>query len=114
MVLREKRRIYDLWKKGQKTQDCRGVKRLWEETIRRAKAQRAFNLVSTLKDNEKYSYKYICKKTRTKENAHPILDVEGNAVTKAEENTEVLNSIFASVFNNKMVVPCGCLGKFLY
>lgn len=80
---------------------------------RRTKAQGNFNLASALKDNKKYSNKYICKKTRAKENSHPILDEEGNVVTKAEEKTEVLNSIFASVFNS-MTVHCGYLEKFLY
>jgi len=36
-----------------------------------------------------------------KENLHPLLDAKGNIVTKDEEEDEVLNVFFASVFNSK-------------
>ena len=52
LELRKKRRLYDLWKKGQATQeDYKDVVRLCREKIRRAKAQLELNLATTIKDN---------------------------------------------------------------
>jgi len=59
------------------------------------------NLTTAIKDSEKCFYKYISHKRRTKENLHPILDTEGNIVTKHEEKAEVLHAFFASVFDSK-------------
>ncbi|KAK4827745.1 LOW QUALITY PROTEIN: hypothetical protein QYF61_021216 [Mycteria americana] len=83
LELRKKSRVYGLWKKGQATQeDYRDVVRLCREKIRRAKAQLELNLA-------------------TAENLHLLLDAGGNIVAKDEENAEVLNAFFASVFNSK-------------
>jgi len=35
------------------------------------------------------------------ESLHPLLDVRENIANKDEENTEVLNAFFSSVFNSK-------------
>jgi len=52
LELRIKRRVYDLWKKGQATQeDYRDFVRLCREKIRRAKAQLELNLATAIKDN---------------------------------------------------------------
>ena len=54
LELRKKRRIYDLWKKGQATQeDYKDVVRLCREKIRRTKAQLELNLATAAKDNKK-------------------------------------------------------------
>ncbi|KAK4818760.1 hypothetical protein QYF61_018932 [Mycteria americana] len=87
--LRKKRRVYDLWKKGQATQeDYKDVMRLCREKIRGAKAQLELNLATAVKDNRKCFCKYISNKRRAKENLHPLLDAGGNIVTKDEEKTE--------------------------
>ncbi|KAK4825598.1 hypothetical protein QYF61_000687 [Mycteria americana] len=100
--LREKRRVYDLWKKGQATQeDYKGVARLCREKIKRAKAELELNLAAAVKDNKKHFFKYISSKRRAKENLQPLLDRGGNIVTKDEEKAEVLNAFLASVFNSK-------------
>ncbi|KAK4831158.1 hypothetical protein QYF61_015628 [Mycteria americana] len=105
---RKKRRVYDLWKKGQATQeDYKDVMRLGREKIRRAKAQLELNLATAMQDNKKCFYKYISTKRRDKENLHPLLDAKGNVVKKDEEKAGVLNSAFASVFNSKTSCSVG-------
>ncbi|KAK4815508.1 hypothetical protein QYF61_003066 [Mycteria americana] len=66
------------------------------EKIRRAKAELELSLAVAVKDN-----KYISSKRRAKENLQPLEDGGGNTVTKDEENAEVLNAFFASVFNSR-------------
>ncbi|GAB0187132.1 mitochondrial enolase superfamily member 1 [Grus japonensis] len=97
-----KKRVYDLWKKGQATQEnYKDVVRLCREKIRRAKAQLELNLATVVRDNKKCFYKYISNKRRAKENLHPLLDVGGNRVTKDEEKAEVFNVFLASAFSSK-------------
>ena len=92
LELRKKRRVYDLWKKGQATQeDYKDVVRLCREKVRRAKAQLVLNLATAVKNNKKGFYKYISNKRRAKENLHPLLDVGRDIVTKDEEEAEVLS-----------------------
>ncbi|KAK4826477.1 hypothetical protein QYF61_009473 [Mycteria americana] len=88
--------------KGQATQeDYKGVARLCREKIRRAKAELELNLAAAVKDNKKHFFKYISSKRRAKENLQPLVDGGGNTVTKDEEQAEVLNAFFASVFNSR-------------
>ncbi|KAK4828384.1 hypothetical protein QYF61_026122 [Mycteria americana] len=84
LEIRKKRRVYDLWKKGQATQkDYKDVVRLCRQKIRRAKAQLELNLTTAIKDNKKCFCKYIHNKRRSKENLHPLLGKErGKQVTK--------------------------------
>ncbi|KAK4818286.1 hypothetical protein QYF61_010428 [Mycteria americana] len=51
--------------------------------------------------DKKYFFKYISSKRRAKENLQPLVDGGGNIATKDEEQTEVLNTFFNSVFNSK-------------
>jgi len=52
--LREKRRVYHLWKKGLATQEeYRGLVRSCREEIRKAKAQLELRLAAVVRDNKK-------------------------------------------------------------
>ena len=55
-------------------------------------------------ENSKCFYKHINSKRKARENLHPLLDAEGNLVTKDRDKAEVLN---ASVFNNKTCYSLG-------
>jgi len=57
--LREKRRVYHLWKKGQETQEeCRSLIRSRREEIRKAKAQLELRLATVVRDNKRCFDKY--------------------------------------------------------
>lgn len=50
---KRKKKVYDLWKKGQATQEgYKDAVRLCREEIRRAKAQIKINLATTIKINK--------------------------------------------------------------
>lgn len=46
----------------------------------------------------------LTTKEKARKNPHPLLDAEETA-TRAEENTEVLNAFFISVFTSKTKYP---------
>jgi len=105
LKLWQKKKVYELWKKGQATQeDYKDVTRLCREKSRRVKAQLEINLATAVKDNFKSSCKHISNKRRAKENLHPLLHEGGNIVTKDEEKAEIFNAFFVSDFNGKPVV----------
>ena len=67
LELKNKREVYGLWKSGQATyDDYRYIVKLCREKIRKAKAQLELNLVTKVKDNNKYFYKYINSKRRAR------------------------------------------------
>ena len=66
-------------------------------------------MATAVRDNKKCFYKYISNRRRAKENLHPLLDVEGNIVTRDEEKTDVINAFFASVFNGKTTCSLGTI-----
>jgi len=68
--------------------------RLCREKIRRAKARLELYLAIAIKGNKKCFCKCISNKMRFKENLNPLLDAEGNIVTKDQEKDEVLNVFF--------------------
>ncbi|NWZ36396.1 RTJK polymerase, partial [Brachypodius atriceps] len=104
--LRNKKRMYHLWKEGQLSQEVfKRAARPCRKKIREAKAQFELRMVTSVKDNKKCFYKCINGKRKGKTNLCSLLDEEGNSVTADEEKAEVLNAYFASVFRGKMACP---------
>ena len=94
--LRSQRKVCGLWKSGQATsEDYRYVVKLCREKMRKAKAQLELSLATKAKVNSKCFYKHINSKRKARENLHPLLDAEGNLVTKDRDKAEVLNAFFA-------------------
>ncbi|XP_064908670.1 uncharacterized protein LOC135578557 [Columba livia] len=104
--IRNKKRLYRLWKKGLATyEEFMEIARSCRKNIRETKVQFEVNLANSVRDNKKSFFKYVNNKRRGKENLHSLLDSEGNIVNKDEEKAEVLNTYFASVFTSKTGGP---------
>ncbi|NXO77031.1 PO22 protein, partial [Sitta europaea] len=104
--LRNKKRMYCLWKEGQVSQEVfKGIVRACRKKIREAKTQLELNLATFVKNNKKFFCKYIDVKRAGKTNLCSVLDEGGNFVTAHEEKAELLNAFFTLVFNGKTVCP---------
>ncbi|NXM61588.1 RTXE polymerase, partial [Illadopsis cleaveri] len=100
--LRNKKRMYHLWKEGQVSQEVfKRAARACRKKIREAKAQFELRMATSVKDNKKCFYKYMNAKRKGKTNLCSLLDKGGNLVSADEEKAEVLNAYFASVFSAK-------------
>ncbi|RMC12138.1 hypothetical protein DUI87_11273 [Hirundo rustica rustica] len=101
--LRNKKRMYQLWKGGQVSHEVfKGAAKACRKKIREAKAQFELRMATSAKDNKKCFYKYINAKRKGKTNICSLLDKGGNLISADEEKAEVLNDYFASVFNEEM------------
>ncbi|GAB0209165.1 mitochondrial enolase superfamily member 1 [Grus japonensis] len=103
LELRRKKKLYNLWKQGQASQeDYRAVVHIGNrEKTRKAKARLELKLASVVSDNKKGFFKYVNSKRRSKENIGLILVEDGHLTNRDEEKAETFNDFFfASVFNN--------------
>jgi len=76
--LRKKRRVYQLWKKVQATQEeYRGLVRSCREKMTKAKAQLELRLATVVRDNKKYFYKYINNKKEAQGESPSLIGCEG-------------------------------------
>lgn len=102
LELRHKKRMYNVWKEGQATQEeHKNPVRLCMQKIRRAKDRLELCLPTAVKGNKQCFSKDISKKRRAKENLHPLMNVGGNMVPEDEEKAELPNAFFASVFHSQ-------------
>ena len=96
--------MYGCWKQGQaKWKDYRDAVRIrtHREKIPVAKAQLELKLATSVGDNKKFSFKYMNRKRRARENIDPLLDGEGHLTDKDIGKAKMFNAFFASVFNAK-------------
>lgn len=60
------------------------------------------NLVRTVKDNKKAFYNNIGLKSKTRENAEPLLNEAGEMMKMDMEKAKVLDNFFISVFTDRI------------
>ena len=97
--LREKKRLYQLWKQGRVTWGGnRDAVQICREEIREVKAWTELNLVGDVKNNKKRFYKYIAQKRQAQESVLPLVNEKGELAMTDMEKAEVLNEFFALVF----------------
>lgn len=104
--LRNKRRMYQLWKEGQVPREVfKGAARVFRKKIREANAQFELNLATFVKEKKEHFYKYTNGKKKGKTNLCSLLDTGGKSVTADEEKAEVPNAFFASAFSGNTACP---------
>jgi len=59
------------------------------------------NLARGSKNNKKSFYRYVSDRRQARENVSPLWKEMGDLVTQDMDKAEVLNDVFASVFNGK-------------
>lgn len=92
----------DVWnvEKGQATyEDYRNIIMVFINETRKAKAQLELNLASNIKDNRKFFYKYISRKTKNRENGRPLLNQMGVTRHTKGRNTEFFHALVFTAEN---------------
>ena len=97
--LKEKKRLYQLWKQGRVTWGGnRDAVQICREEIREVKAWTELNLVGDVKNNKKRFSKYIVQKRQAQESVPALVKEKGELAMTDMEKAEVLNEFFALVF----------------
>lgn len=98
---KKKKRVYCLWNKGLETQEeCKDIASICGGKIRKAKARQEFNLAIIVRNNNKCFFQ-IYQQQKEGQNLLPLLDAAGNINTEDEEEADVVNVFFTSVFNSQ-------------
>lgn len=79
----------------------KNIRMLYSDRIRKAKAQLEPNLAGDVKNNKGF-HRYVGEKGKIKENTCPQISKTGEIVTTGMEKAEVLNNLFALVFNGNL------------
>jgi len=97
-----KRKVYEMWKKGQATwEEYRNVVKACRDAIRKAKVHLELKLTRDVKNNKKGFFNYISSKWKTRDNMGMLLNKVGVLVMEDTEKVELPNNFFASVFSAK-------------
>ena len=108
--LREKYRLYQLWKQGRVTWgEYRDAVWTCREGIRKAKAQMELNLVKDVKNKKKGFYRYVGQKRQAKESIPSLAIGKGEVATTDMKKAEVLNEFFASFFTGSQNASISCV-----
>ena len=66
-------------------EDYKYAVKLCREKIIKANTQLELNLSTKVKDNNKYFYKYINSNRKARENLRPLLEAQGNTLTRIRQ-----------------------------
>jgi len=97
-------KVHGMWKEGQATwEEYRNVVRACRDATRKVKAHLELKLARDVKNNRKglLLKAYISSKRKVRGNVGPLLNEVGVLVMEDAENTELLNTFFASVSSAK-------------
>jgi len=98
--LKQKKEACIGWKQGQAAgEEHREIIRVARERVREAQALTELNLAKDVKGKEKAFYRNVHDQRKTRENVGPLQKEAGDLVTWIMEKAEVLNDVFASVFD---------------
>ncbi|KFQ14520.1 hypothetical protein N330_10734, partial [Leptosomus discolor] len=102
--LKDKKEMHRQWKQGQVSwKEHRDSAQLCRNGIRKAKVQLELNLARDAKNDKKGFYRYVSQKRKVKE-----MSKSGKRVTTDQEEAEVLNDFFASVFTGNLSSCMSC------
>lgn len=101
-TLKGKKLMCRQWKQGQITsEEYRDEVQLFKDGVRKAKVKLKVDLAKDAKNNKKASTSMLTRKGRSKV-VYPLTNSSGKLVATDEEQAQVVNTFFASVFSGSL------------
>ena len=113
-VIRKKRRLWKNYKESKDYEEYmayKTVEKKVKDSVRNAKKRFEKNLAKDVKKNPKAFYSYLKSKTSNRQSVGP-LKKDGKVVSDDEEQADILNQFFASVFTEEDLSNLPQLGPF--